>query len=105
MSGESSTREIAVHEGSSWRPTSSWTASSVHVVGQMASGERLDVGSCACASVDVTTCAAARQAWLHGAVLCADDTLLVPGGLTEPLVTEALRRRGYGAVEVLARTA
>lgn len=105
MSGESSTREIAVHAGCSWRPTSSWTATSVHVDGQMASGERVAVGSCACAAVDAATCAAAREAWLHGAVLCSDDTLLVPGGLTEPMVTEALRRRGYGAMEVLLRTA
>lgn len=105
MDGESSTREIAMHEGYSWRPTSDWTAMSVHVDGRMASGERVDVGSCACAAVDAATCAAAREAWLHGAVLCADETLLVPGVLTEPMVTEALRRRRYGAMEVQLRTA
>lgn len=103
MSGESGTREIAVHAGCSWRPTSSWTATSVHVDGLMASGERVGVETCVCASA--TTYAAARQAWLHGAVLRADDTLLVPGRLTEPMVTEALRRCGYGAVEDLPRTA
>ncbi|MDP3968804.1 MAG: hypothetical protein Q8Q02_11035 [Nocardioides sp.] len=105
MSGESSTREIAVRAGCSWRPTSTWTPTSAHVDGRLTSGERVDVGTCACAAVDAATYAAARQAWLHGAVLRADDTLLVPGVLTEPMVAEALRRRGFGAVEYLPRTA